>query len=320
MRILPAIAAALLAGALAARDVYAAEAAVQPTEPTAEDVEKARDLFEKGLEAYDEEKYAQALVLFLDSYDLNPLDELLYNIAFCYEQIGQDPKAIDYYRRYLDTLPEDEEKDRAKVMAKIEELEGGSGEGVEEKSLKERVTGKYRGDWMHGLVLGAAFDMDPLNPNPMDIPDLEVVGSGLGFRGGYNLRLLGQKLLLGTELGFLSIGTYDQHKWSFIIDLNLGGRVGSWVGGSLQLYVGGRIDLKWYFARRSVTLGVDELSTFSLGVGPYVRLFWHWSERIGMFFELGGVVGIIFERLLKHHMPVHGYIILPRLGIFFGLA
>lgn len=314
--------AAAILSVLAAVAIRAAPASAEESgetdEPTPSQIAQAEEEFELGLVAYKEDKYAQALVHFLDSYDLNPLEELHYNIAYCYEQIGQDKKAVEYYRRYLESVPEDEEKERAKVMAKIEELEGtGEEEGPKEGKaarLKTKVTGKYKGDWMHGLAATGAFDMDVQGPA---YPHGDG-RSGLGVRGGYGLRLVDRKLLLGGELGFLSIGTLDLRYYNFIIDLSLSGRVGNWAGGTLQLYVGGVFDIKWYFTKRSITHGIDDSvkKFFSMGFGPLVRLYWHWGEKIGLLTEVGGAVGLVPT---WDNIPLHGYVMF-RLGIFFGLV
>jgi hypothetical protein len=303
-----------MGAALVCHPALAGEEADAP-EPAEEEMEQAQMHFELGLEAYQDEKYAQALVHFLDSYDLYPLSEILYNIGYCYEQIGQDAKAIEYYETYLSHLPEDEEKERAKVMARIEVVKGieDEGKGKKKKSFKKRVTSQYRGDWKHGLNVTVAFDMDPQDPA---YPHGSFT-SGLGVRGGYSARLLHEVLALGAELGFLSIGTIDLHYHNFILDVNVSGRVGNWVGGTLQLYIGGVVDLKWYFTRQSIVAGADDRRRefFSIGFGPMVRLYWHWSEKVGLLTEVDGVLGLVPTR----SMPLQGYIVF-RLGLFFGLA
>jgi len=284
--------------------------------PTEAEIAEAQDLFEQGLVAYQDEKYAQALVHFLDSYDLNPLDELLYNIGYCYEQIGQENKAIEYYERYLESLPEDEEKERAKVMAKLEQLRGEGEEEEEGESKKEkwkkRVKGEYTGDWMHGLFLALAYDLNPVSPREARYP----VGlrTGLGVRLGYDLRLLERKLVLAAEFGYLQIGYVDEHKYNVVLDLSAGYRFPPLAGGGVQLVLAGMIEMKWY----ATTNALDERDNyFSLGVGPEVRLYWHWSERVGLYGAVGGILGWVPQ--WSGPAPIHGYMMF-KLGIFFGLA
>jgi hypothetical protein len=291
-----------------------AQAQDEAAEPTEGEVAQAQELFEQGLIAYKDERYAQALVHFLDSYDLNPLDELLYNIAYCYEQIGQPKKAVEYYRQYLESVPEDEEKERAKVMAKIEELEGGEEDeegGTKGKKLKSRVTGTYKGDWMHGLFVAVAYDMNPTSAREARYP--HGARTGLGFRLGYNIRLLERKLVLGAEFGYLQIGYTDQHTFNVVIDLSAGYRFPPWVGGTLQLVMAGLVDLKWYATSRAIE-GQDNF--FSIGLGPEVRLYWHWGEKVGLYTAVGGALGVVPE---WDGVPLHGYMMF-KLGFFFGLA
>ncbi|MBW2260907.1 MAG: hypothetical protein JRG91_02960 [Deltaproteobacteria bacterium] len=309
------VAGLLAALALSTRVVCAAPES-EGEEPTDPEIAQAQDHFEQGLAAYQDEKYAQALVHFLDSYDLNPLDELLYNIGYCYEQIGQEKKAIEYYERYLATLPEDEEKERAKVMAKLEEIKGeeeeeGKGES-KKKKWKKRVSGKYSGDWMHGLFLALAYDMNPVSPREARYP----VGkrTGIGFRVGYNLRLLERKLVLAAEFGYLQVGYVDEHTYNVALDLSAGYRLPPLAGGGVQLVIAGMIDLKWYASTTALDPGDN---FFSLGVGPEVRLYWHWSEKVGLYAAVGGIFGWVPK--WSGRPPIHGYVMF-KIGVFFGLA
>ena len=308
----------LLAGSLAIflPWVGVAHAADEVEEPTEAEIAQAQEHFEQGLVAYQDEKYAQALVHFLDSHDLNPLDELLFNIGHCYEQIGQEKKAIEYYERYLESLPEDEEKERARVMAKLEALEGEEGEEEEGESTKEkwkkRVKGKHSGDWMHGLFVAIAYDMNPVSAREARYP----VGlrTGLGFRLGYNLRLVERKLVLAAEFGYLQIGYVDEHRYNVVLDLSAGYRFRPLAGGGLQFVLAGMIEMKWY----ATTSALDERDNyFSLGLGPEVRLYWHWSEKVGLYTAVGGIFAWVPQ--WSGRTPIHGYMMF-KLGIFFGLA
>jgi hypothetical protein len=94
------------------------------------------------------------------------------------------------------------------------------------------------------------------------------------------------------------------------------------VGGTLQLYLGGIVDLKWYQTRRNLTTGTDDprLNYFMIGLGPFARLYWHWSERVGLFVGVEGAVGLVPKwTVYSWDLPLRGFIFL-RLGIFFGVA
>lgn len=272
-------------------------------------MQEAADLFMKGQEAYKDGRYAQALVSFLDSHDLYPADELLYNIAFCYEKLDQPAKAVEYYERYLESLPEDEEKERAEIMARIEVIEEGA-EDVDvelskKEKLKKRMSAEYRGSWMHGIW--AVLGMDFIFENGGYYPGSDR--AGLGVKAAYNVRLLEQKLSLALELGFLTVGYVGDHAWSLVLDLSAGYRVGLWRGGSVQLYLGGAVDLKYFKTRTFLKYG-------TVGVGPYARLFWMWAEKVGLMFEILPVVGTGRPSLFDNY--VYGYLAL-KLGFVFGI-
>ncbi len=279
---------------------------------TASELAQAEDLFEQGQVLYKAGKYAQALVSFLDSYDIYPADELLYNIAFCYEKLDQDAKALEYYESYLETLPEDAEKERADIMARIEVIEGGGedGEGDDEadappkKSFKEKIAGEYRGSWVHGLW--AVLAMDFVFERGGVYPSSDR--AGLGIKAAYNARLMEQRLSLALELGYLSLGYYDDHAWSIVLCPSAGYRVGLWRGGSLQLYAGGAVDLKYFRTRTFIKYG-------TVGVGAFLRLFWHWGEKVGLFFEAMPVLGVSPRPVTGY---VYGYLAL-KLGFVFGI-
>jgi tetratricopeptide (TPR) repeat protein len=81
----------------------------------------ALEIFEAGSAYYKQGSYDKALEQFEEAYRLDPLPELLYNIAQCHERLQQLPAAIDAYQRYLEQDPGAE--DRQAVEQKIEKLQ-----------------------------------------------------------------------------------------------------------------------------------------------------------------------------------------------------
>lgn len=98
-----ALGAALLAPAQSAR----AQAAAAPS-PAASDQKKqqAKAKYEQGVELYRNERFADAVRLFLEADALSPSAALSFNIARAYEKLGDDAATLRWYRNYLRLNPE----------------------------------------------------------------------------------------------------------------------------------------------------------------------------------------------------------------------
>jgi len=81
----------------------------------------ARKHFELGSDYYNIGKYALAIEQFEKAYGLEPLPELLYNIAKCHELLADTPRAIKSYRLYLQKKPDSPR--RAILELKIKNME-----------------------------------------------------------------------------------------------------------------------------------------------------------------------------------------------------
>lgn len=73
-------------------------------------------LAERGVELYRAGKHARALKYFLEAYRLDPIPDLLFNIAKVYEAQDEPGLAIEYYQQYLGT-----EGARAALRAKAQQ-------------------------------------------------------------------------------------------------------------------------------------------------------------------------------------------------------
>jgi tetratricopeptide (TPR) repeat protein len=87
----------------------------------AQPLELARVRYRRGVEAYQEGRFRDAIDLFLDADQLAPSAALSFNIGSAYEEIGETPSALRWYRDYLRRDPA--AADRAQVEAKVAELE-----------------------------------------------------------------------------------------------------------------------------------------------------------------------------------------------------
>lgn len=65
------------------------------------DSQGAEALVRQGTELFKEGRYAEAAQAFLGAYELEPEPELLFNIAWCYEKLGDNTLARQYYERFL---------------------------------------------------------------------------------------------------------------------------------------------------------------------------------------------------------------------------
>ncbi|WP_394846803.1 hypothetical protein LZC95_04980 [Pendulispora brunnea] len=94
------------------------------SEPTPQ--EQAQMLADRAYQAFDRGDYTTAIGMYLDSYRLVPVSEVLFNIASIYDKKVKAPKqALEYYRRYVEAV--DAQPDLlAKANARIAALEAAS--------------------------------------------------------------------------------------------------------------------------------------------------------------------------------------------------
>jgi tetratricopeptide (TPR) repeat protein len=83
--------------------------------------EKAKQHFFKGKLLVEEGDFEKAVVELKASYQLNPLPVVVYNIAWCYDQLHRYADALEYYRLYLQE-GEDAAAEVEKVQKRIEAL------------------------------------------------------------------------------------------------------------------------------------------------------------------------------------------------------
>lgn len=112
----------LLASGVIAAVLLLCPAAGRADEPTNTVThELAKKHYELGEKLYQISSYAQALEEFQKAYKLEPLPELLFNIARCHEVIGKLEEAIRNYKLYIEGKPD--AKNRSVVEARIANLE-----------------------------------------------------------------------------------------------------------------------------------------------------------------------------------------------------
>lgn len=87
--------------------------------------EEAIQFYRQGRQHYKAGRYEDAIVDLKAALELDPdSPNLMYNVARVSELLGNLNEAIDYYRRYLKTLPGSETEERERIRTTITRLEG----------------------------------------------------------------------------------------------------------------------------------------------------------------------------------------------------
>ncbi|MGB0588834.1 MAG: PEGA domain-containing protein [Myxococcota bacterium] len=63
--------------------------------------ERAEELSAEATELFQKELYNSAVELFIKAYQADPQLVFIYNIAVCYERLGDSDNCVDYYEKYL---------------------------------------------------------------------------------------------------------------------------------------------------------------------------------------------------------------------------
>lgn len=85
--------------------------------------------------------FAESIPLFEKAYKINPAPILLFNLGQCHRHLGNNERALFFYRRYLDTAPK--AQDRQDVEKRMADLERAI---AEQAALKNRPPPDVRRD------------------------------------------------------------------------------------------------------------------------------------------------------------------------------
>ncbi|MFN3197271.1 MAG: tetratricopeptide repeat protein [Bradymonadia bacterium] len=107
---------------------------------TAEQMQ-AREAYKEGITAFRARDFETASAAFGRAHTLDPAPILLFNLARCAEELGDGPKAIEYYTRYLEEsdakgIPID---DRAEVERSIRLIRVGLARQPEEQTPRPDI-------------------------------------------------------------------------------------------------------------------------------------------------------------------------------------
>lgn len=145
MRLAPPLAAAALALALALSSAPASAGEAEQ--------KQALELYAKGKEAYKEGRFEDAVKLIDAAYALHPEPVLLYNLARAHEGLGDFPKAIAAYEKYLTT--EKQIADRGAIEQKVTSLK---------RTVEEQARLARERDEALKAKAGAERPQDPKEP------------------------------------------------------------------------------------------------------------------------------------------------------------
>lgn len=124
----------------------------------------ARDLFQRGVEAAGQERWAQAERLLSRSLEIRPVANTYFNLAFVEENLGRVVSASEHYRRFLRMTRGDES--RAEIRAQAQT----SLDGLLERFsfITPQFSGWIEGDQLEidgrlwsSEVLGESVPLDP---------------------------------------------------------------------------------------------------------------------------------------------------------------
>jgi tetratricopeptide (TPR) repeat protein len=98
---------------------------------TPDPVTEAQAHYRKGLTAYELGHFDQAIEAFARAYELDPAPILLFNIAQSHWKNGDEPRALFFYRRYLEADPRAENRPRVETrMRELEARQAAGGKGA----------------------------------------------------------------------------------------------------------------------------------------------------------------------------------------------
>ncbi len=127
----------------------------------AQDVSGARLHYQRGNGLFSSGDYKGAIAEFAAADNLAPSAMLEFNIALCYDRLGEQREALKRYQAYLREMPN--AKNRASVEAKIRRLEG---------SLRQTEAATIAPAPAPDVIPTPAPDVAPALPTPDVAPDV----------------------------------------------------------------------------------------------------------------------------------------------------
>ena len=99
---------------------------------SADDRGDARAHYQSGVKLYNGGDYRGAIKEFAAAQQLMPADLNSYNLALCYDKLGEAEPAIQYYKEYLAKVPSTDK--RAEIEASVSRLDGALKSATQKKT------------------------------------------------------------------------------------------------------------------------------------------------------------------------------------------
>jgi tetratricopeptide (TPR) repeat protein len=149
-------------------------------------IARARPHFEAAQQYYEDGEFALALREFRRAHELTSEPELLYNIAVCYERLGDFEEAVASLERYL--ANEREVAERAAAEDRLRRLRA---------SIAQRAE-----------LDGAAASPDPVVPEPIGAPP--PAAAPIPIAPIVVFAIAGATLIAGVALGSAAVVRHDE--------------------------------------------------------------------------------------------------------------
>src|SRR4051812_35195895 len=145
----------------------------------ADDRGDARSHYQAGMKYYGSGDYRGAIREFSAAQQLAPADLNNYNLALCYDKLGDAEPAIQYYRAFLDKQPNTDK--RGEIEASINRLESASRSAAGKKDDARKAEDARRADEARKADEVAGPNGPAAGPGPSVGPS---VGPPIGSSGG----------------------------------------------------------------------------------------------------------------------------------------
>ncbi len=103
--------------------ILAGSVALAAVSPEEEQVKLAKIHFAAGVAYYNQERFVKAIEEFKEAYRVSHRIPILFNIARCYELLGNTGEALSWLHQYQSLLPPDAAADRAEVEEHLGKIE-----------------------------------------------------------------------------------------------------------------------------------------------------------------------------------------------------
>lgn len=98
---------------------------------------EAKAHYQTGMKAYNAADYRTAIQEFSTAQQLAPADLMNYNIALCYDKLGEAEPAIQYYKAYLAKVPS--ASNRTEIEASVSRLEAALKSAAQKRADEQKA-------------------------------------------------------------------------------------------------------------------------------------------------------------------------------------